>query len=68
MAKYSDNEVNTCDCTCDNCRDEIVINSANYYHVNDELRDMGWKTRKINGQFVDFCSDECLIEYTNKKK
>lgn len=33
-----------------------------------ELRSMGWVSRKIDGEWYDFCCQECVNEYYQKSR
>ena len=51
-------------CECDNCGYEERIEFDNgypdYKEVQEELRSMGWESRKIGGEWGDYCCSECL--------
>lgn len=53
-------------CKCDNCNQEkrVEFNTyPNYKEVQQELRSMGWVSKKIDGEWKDFCCQECADEY-----
>jgi ribosomal protein L31 len=65
--KHIDYKFENCTCVCDECDYETTIDSTNYSDINEELRDNGWITRKINGEWHEFCSEECFKKYLNKR-
>jgi hypothetical protein len=55
---------------CDNCGKEVKFKD-NKIHDDYDMKNKWWHVcRKIApmSESVDFCSDECLIEYLEKKK
>ncbi len=61
--KEINRELNECVCTCDNCGQEEVMVSTYFNEINRELRYYGWITRKIDGEWKNFCCHKCLKEY-----
>lgn len=50
-------------CDGKGCNNEETIDGFDghplpYSDVNDELRDMGWISKKVKGEWIDLC-DEC---------
>lgn len=66
--KKCDYQSETCDVYCDNCDNDITIDDMNYYYVNQQLKEKGWITKKVNGKFVDFCCKDCYLKYLNKRR
>jgi len=54
-----------CSCwvQCDQCDHAEYIPSSDFSAINKELRDCGWIVKKINGQWKEFCSNECFVRY-----
>ena len=55
-------------CECDNCGEQELFpfedGLFDFKEVQEELRDSyGWISRKINGEWKDFCSKNCFKEY-----
>lgn len=49
-------------CTCDHCEGEErieFIEGPDFRSAQAELKEMGWMSSKINGEWYDFCSMEC---------
>lgn len=49
-------------CTCDSCGDDEVFefyDGVDFRDVQDYLKDLGWSSQKINGEWLDFCCMEC---------
>lgn len=53
-------------CTCDHCGYEERLefeDGPDFREAQDELREMGWSSSKINGEWFDFCSMDCRNAY-----
>ena len=61
--KQVDKEFENCACECDQCGNYELVDNTDYTEINKELRDIGWKTRLIDKEFLDFCSEDCLQKY-----
>lgn len=64
MSKDSDYTFGNMTVCCDapNCTEEEIIEGfdnypPSYSDANQELREMGWVSRKVNGEWLDFCSE-----------
>ena len=58
-------------CECDNCDYEERIEFGgcpDYKETQQELRSMGWVSKKIDGKWNDFCCQECADEYYQKSR
>ena len=44
---------------CDNCGEEIPDGFSGFDEAVEAKKDEGWKSRKVNGQWEDWCYD-CL--------
>ena len=60
-------------CHCDNCRTEEWFPFEDGYfdfkEISVELReDFGWIARKINGEWYDFCRNNCYGEFVTKRR
>lgn len=56
-------------CTCDKCGhyEEFEFEDGpDFREVQDELKQRGWVSRKINGEWYDFCSKECYLAYVKQ--
>lgn len=50
--------------TCDQCGQGMVIyDTTSYSEAQDVMRDEGWFSQNIEGEWVDFCSKDCYHEY-----
>lgn len=48
---------------CDNCSNAIHITYArNYNQVYESAKESGWINRTIDGEWHNFCSEECYEE------
>lgn len=54
-------------CTCDQCPNtgehEFEDNHPDYGKFQNELFDNGWKAVQIEGEWHDFCCEECRNRY-----
>lgn len=61
----------TIECHCDNCNKEHPYDfedgDIDFAVCQEELKDFGWKSRKIDGKWYDFCSEKCLKEFMSKR-
>lgn len=57
---------NNCNCFCDNCNREELIDQTDYKRINNELKNYGWIIVNIDGIWSEFCSKECLHEFKLK--
>ncbi len=55
-----------CDTKCDNCETTATVYGTNYTDINAELKESGWVIRKVDGDWCDFCSNECYQEYKKR--
>lgn len=58
-------------CTCDNdCGTaetfDFTDNFPNYKGAQEELKNKGWLSCKINGHWYDFCCEKCRNGYFKK--
>lgn len=64
----------TIECACDNlkCNTNFDYEFDNGYpdwkDCQDKLKTYGWISRKIDGEWYDFCCPECYQEYLSSKK
>lgn len=70
MAKNMNYDFENCDCDCDNpkCRSYELIDGCDYTEINNELKNMGWIIKNINGKWYDFCCKECYDNFMIKKE
>lgn len=52
----------TVDCDAPGCKESEIIEGfdnhpPSYSQANDELREMGWVSRKVGSEWLDFCSE-----------
>jgi hypothetical protein len=66
--KQVDYKFKSCECTCDECDYETTVDSTDFKDINQELRDNGWIIKNIDGEWCEFCSEECYKEYLNRRK
>jgi hypothetical protein len=66
MAKNVNYGFENCDVDCDNkkCKSYELIDSCDYSDVNKEIKDMGWIIKKIDGNWYDFCCEECYKNFS----
>lgn len=71
MSKYTDwgmihgeGEI-VCECDCCGSEERIEFDEGypDYKEAQKELRSMGWVSRNIDGEWFDFCCQECANEY-----
>lgn len=43
------------DIECDTCGELTFSESTYYPEINEDLRFMGWLTKRIKGEWLDFC-------------
>lgn len=59
-------------CTCDQCENEYSYefydNYIDFADCQAEIKDEGWISRKINGEWYDFCCKECLNAFLSEVK
>ncbi len=56
-------------CTCDHCGEEEraeFLEGPDFREAQEELKEMGWVSSRINGDWYDFCSMECRNAYIKK--
>lgn len=57
----------TIECECDQCGTGYSYDFEDSYpdfkSCQEELRESGWISRKINGEWYDFCCEECYHKY-----
>lgn len=63
MTKYVDYTFENCDCECDECGYNQIIDSTDYSDINKELRDDNWIIKKIDDVWHEFCSQDCYEEF-----
>ena len=68
MGKEMDYNFCECECTCDYCGEEEIIDSVDYTEINETLKDLGWINRKIDGEWKLFCCQDCYLKYIKFKK
>lgn len=59
-------------CECDQCGKEhdypFEDGDVDFRDCQEELKMMGWISRKINGEWRDFCCQKCLDKFTRSKQ
>ncbi len=53
-------------CTCDGCGDEEAIpfeDGPDFRSAQNELKAMGWRSTQIQGDWHDFCCEDCRNDY-----
>jgi len=58
-------------CECDYCSETECIefdDGPNFTIAQKELKDMGWVSRKIDGEWYDFCNDKCFYGWIKENK
>lgn len=53
---------------CENCGECIGGGLYDFWESKDLMEDEGWITRKVDGEYLNFCCEECLKEYREKHK
>lgn len=67
MAKYVDYTFENCECQCDECGFELIIDSTDYSDINKQLKDDNWVIKKIGDYWHEFCSEECYEIFINSE-
>jgi hypothetical protein len=65
MSKYVNYTFENCEvhCDCKGCPANDLIDSCDFSEINKELKSYGWIITKIDDEWKEFCSPECLDEY-----
>lgn len=62
----------TIECECDNCGQSFVYefydNFVDFQGCQEEMKSEGWKAKKIDGDWYDFCCEQCYYEWIKKHK
>lgn len=64
----------TIECQCDNdhCENEFSFEFCDGYPdfraCQEELKDEGWISRKIDNEWYDFCCEECYYQWIKTHK
>ncbi len=53
---------------CDNCKSSEILFDIDNDRTGKELLAKGWIVRKVDGQWRDFCSEDCMKEFLRCKK
>ena len=51
---------------CENCGETIGGGLYDFDESRELMQNEGWLSRKINGEWLNFCCEECLKEYRSK--
>lgn len=61
----------TIECDCDMCGSnyqyEFYDGYPDFKECQEELKKLGWVSRKINGEWCDFCCNDCLNKFMGKE-
>ena len=52
---------------CENCGENIGGGLYDFYESKELMEEEGWITKRLNGEWLNFCCPECLDEYRKKK-
>jgi len=52
-------ELNSFILTCDNCGEELSESFDDFYEAVDAKKEYNWKSKKINGNWEDWCEECC---------
>ena len=59
-------------CECDQCGEEhdysFEDGDVDFRDCQEELKMMGWISRKIDGEWCDFCCKECLDKFIRSRQ
>jgi hypothetical protein len=58
-------------CECDQCGEQELIDfddGPDFRAAQEELKEMGWISRKIDGEWYDFCSEACYYDWIKENK
>lgn len=58
-------------CECDYCGEADAIyfnNGPNFKIAQIELNNNGWVSRKIDGEWYDFCQEQCYYDWIKENK
>lgn len=54
-------------CTCDNCGSEVELpfedGNVDYRAAQQYIKDDGWESCQVHGEWYDFCCEKCRNEY-----
>ena len=53
-----DKSCGTFNLTCDNCGEELEGDFEDFYEAVEAKKENGWKSRKVDGNWEDWC-DKC---------
>ncbi len=58
-------------CECDHCGECETIyfdNGPDFKSAQEELKTYGWFSRRIDGQWYDFCKEQCYYNWIKENK
>ena len=62
----------TIECSCDACCNTYDYEFDNGYpdfkDCQEEIKEYGWFSKYINGDWYDFCSEECYRKWLSKNR
>ena len=53
-------------CDCPNCVNQTFINSSFFDIIDYELQKEGWIKQYIDGEWLDFCCEDCLNDFMDE--
>jgi len=68
MAKYVNHNLEECECRCDECGYETMVESIDYSDINKALIEDNWIIKKIDDEWHEFCSEKCLESFMNSNR
>lgn len=57
------NGIISCCIECDYCREIDFVEETDWIDVIELLKANGWRFKKIDGEWRDFCCEECRDKY-----
>lgn len=64
--KKTDKELEATLVNCDVCGNQETVDSMDFIEVCNVTKGKGWRTRKFDGKYYDFCCDRCFESYVRK--
>lgn len=68
MSKNVDYTFENCECICDECGYNTMVDSTDYSDINKELREDNWIIKKIDDCWYEFCSQKCYETFREENK
>lgn len=67
VVKYTREIICLCD-FCDNKESILYEDYPDFRYAQQEIEDIGWFSKKVDGEWYDFCCNECWQEFRKEYK